>query len=686
MKVYETEQLRNLAIIGHGGAGKTSLIEAMLFNAGHTTRLGRVDEGNATTDYLPEEIKRKISVSTTTAPCEWKECKINILDTPGYADFFSEVKSALRVVDSVMTVVEAISGVEVQTEIGWQEASRANLPKMIFINKMDRENANFDRVLQQIKDVLKCNAVPVELPIGSEAQFSGVIDLLTMKAYRYSPKDGSYQEQEIPGEMLDAAQNARQNLMEAAAEGDDELLMRYLDGETLPGEEIFTGLKKAFRSQILVPVLCGSSLNNIGIRHMMDFIVNAVPSPAELAGPGTKLNEEPLAVLVYKTMADPYVGKLSFFRVFSGTLKSDSLVYNANKEKEEKVAQLFVMRGKQQENVTEVKAGDLATVAKLQETATGNTLCRKDKTVILAGIDFPAPSLSFAIEPKSKGDEDKLSSAMARLVEADPTIRLSKNTETKETILSGIGETHLEIVLERLHQKFGVEVTSRKPKIPYRETIRSTVQSEGKHKKQTGGRGQFGHVWMTLEPLPEGGGFEFAEKVFGGAVPRQYYPAVEKGVREALNEGILANYPVTGVKVTLYDGSFHPVDSSELAFKLAASLSFRNGMEKANPVLLEPIMHVEVTVPEQFMGDIMGDFNSRRGRILGMESRDGGSQVIRATAPLVELADYAIVLKSITQGRGSFKMEFTQYEEVPARLAEEIIEKRKAELEKERDK
>lgn len=677
MKVYETERLRNLAIIGHGGAGKTSLVEAMLFNAGHATRLGRVDEGNATTDYLPEEIKRKISVSTTTAPCEWKEHKINILDTPGYADFFSEVKSALRVVDSVLTVVEAVAGVEVQTEIGWQEADRVNLPRMIFINKMDRENANFDRVLRQIRDVLKCNAVPVELPIGSESQFSGVVDLLAQKAYRYNPKDGSCQEQEIPADLAGAVQDAQQNLMEAAAEGDDELLMRYLDGETLSDEEIFTGLKKAFQSHSVVPVLCGSSTSNIGVRHLLDFIVRLALSPAELAGGEKDLTGEPLAALVYKTTADPYVGKLSFFRVFGGVMKPDNLVYNANKEKEEKIGQLYVMRGKQQDNVTEVRAGDLATVAKLQETATGDTLCRKDKAVVLPGIDFPEPNLSFAIEPKSKGDEDKLSSAMARLVEADPTIRLSKNTETKETILTGMGETHLEIVLERLQQKFGVDVASKKPKIPYRETIRSTVQSEGKHKKQTGGRGQYGHVWMTLEPMPESD-FEFAEKVFGGAVPRQYFPAVEKGVREALNEGVLAGYPVTGVRATLYDGSFHPVDSSELAFKLAAILSFKSGMEKANPVLLEPIMNVEVTVPEQFMGDIMGDFNSRRGRILGMESKEGGVQVIRATAPLVELSDYTIVLKSITQGRGSFRAEFAQYEEVPARLAEEIIEKRKA--------
>jgi elongation factor G len=384
-------------------------------------------------------------------------------------------------------------------------------------------------------------------------------------------------------------------------------------------------------------------------------------------------------------MADPYVGKLSFFRVYGGVLKSDSSVHNANKDQEEKITQLFVMRGKHQENVTEVKAGDLATMAKLQETGTGDTLCRKDKVSILDGIDFPEPNLSFAIEPKSKGDEDKLGSAMAKLAEADPTIRLSKNIETKETILTGMGDTHLEIVLERLHQKFGVDVISKTPKIPYRETIRATVQSEGKHKKQSGGRGQFGHVWMTLEPLPDGG-FEFAEKVFGGAVPRQYFPAVEKGVREALNGGVLANYPVTGVRVTLYDGSFHPVDSSELAFKLAAILSFRNGMEKAHPVLMEPIMNVEVVVPEHFMGDIIGDFNGRRGRILGMQSQDGGAQVIKATAPLAEMSDYAIVLKSISHGRGTFKMEFAHYEDVPARLSEEIIEKHKVELEKEKEK
>lgn len=681
MKVYESAYLRNVAVIGHGGSGKTSLVEAMLFNAGHATRLGKVDEGTATTDFLPEEIKRKISVSTATAPCEWKQCKINLLDTPGYSDFFSDVKSALRVVDSVIVVVCAVSGVEVQTEVGWEEANRSNLPKIAVINKMDRENANFERAVQQMKDTFKVNVVPVQLPVGSEAQYSGIIDLLSMKAYKYNSKDGTYEEQAIPEDLVDKAQAARDALMEVAAEGDDDLLMKYLDGEQLSDEEIFQGLKSGFKANSFVPVLCGSALNNIGVRHILDFIVDVVPSPIETENK-ENIEADALAALVFKTMADPYVGKLSLFRVFNGTLKSDSIVYNANKEKEEKIGQIFIMRGKHQETVSEVKTGDIAAVSKLQETSTGDTLCRKDKKIILKGIDFPTPTLSVAIEPKSKGDEDKLSNALSRVLEEDPTLKLEKNVETKETILTGMGETHLDIVLERLQQKFGVEITSRPPRIPYRETIRSTVQQEGKYKKQTGGRGQYGHVWLTLEPSDQE--FEFEEKIFGGAVPKQYVPAVEKGLREAIAEGVLAGYPVTGVKVTLYDGSYHPVDSSEMAFKIAASMAFKKGMEKANPVLLEPIMNVEVTVPEQFMGDIIGDLNGKRGRILGMEPQDGGIQVIKAQVPLAEMSDYAIALKSITQGRGAFKMEFAQYEEVPARLAEEIIEKRKAEQDKEK--
>jgi elongation factor G len=684
LKIYDTRFLRNIAVIGHGGSGKTSLVEAMLYNAGHTNRLGKVDEGNTVTDFAPEEIKRKISVNTTPAPCEWKDHKINLLDTPGYSDFFGEVIGALRVVDSVLVVVCAVSGVEVQTEIGWQEATKSNLPKIVFINKLDRENANFDNVLQQLRDTFGGNIIPVQIPIGSEAQFCGIVDVLTMKAFKYSPGEGKYQEEEVPEDLRETAEAAREALIEAAAEADDELLMKYLDGETLTEEEINLGLKKGFKERSFVPVLCGSALANIGIKHLLDFLVDVVPSPADLAE-GKDLAQEPLAALVFKTMADPYVGKLNIFRVFSGVFKSDSVVYNANKEREEKIGQIFVMRGKQQEPVSEVKAGDIAAVAKLQVTSTGDTLCQKNNPVVLPGIEFPNPTLPVAIEPKSKGDEDKLSNALARILDEDPMLRLEKNTETRETILTGMGETHLDIVMERLHQKFGVEVVSRTPRVPYRETIRATVQSEGKYKKQTGGRGQYGHVWLTLEPLPDQD-FVFEEKIFGGAVPKQYIPAVEKGLREALNEGVLAGYPVTGVKITLFDGSYHIVDSSELAFKIAASMAFKKGMEQASPVLLEPIMNVEVTVPEQFMGDIIGDLNGKRGRILGMEPKEGGLQVIKAQVPLAEMYRYAIDLKSITQGRGSFKMEFSHYEEVPPRLAEEIIEKRRAELEKEKEK
>jgi elongation factor G len=650
----------------------------MLFNAGHINRLGKVDDGTATTDYFPEEIKRKISVSTSLAPCEWKDCKINIMDTPGYADFFSEVKGALRVADSVLLVLCAVSGVEVQTEIGWRETEKANLPKVALINKMDRENANFDRVLQQMKDVFKKNIVPIQLPIGSVENFSGIVDILKMKAYKYASSSGEYQEEEIPDEMKAAAESAREELIEAAAEGDDELLMKYLDGEELSEEEIDTGLKNAFKANSFVPVLCASTLNNIGIGPILDFIADIVPSPIDVTE--KPMEEEPQSALVFKTLADPYVGKLNFFRVYGGSLKSDSVIYNANKEKEEKIGQVFTMRGKNQETLSEVKAGDIAVLAKLQETETGDTLCSKNNPLKLEGVEFPKPMLSIAIEPKSKGDEDKLGGAIGKLTEADPTLLIEKNTETKETILTGTGETHLDIVLERLRQKFGVDVTSKTPSIPYREAIKGTVQQEGKYKKQTGGRGQFGHVWLTLEPNSDDE-FVFEEKVFGGAVPRQYFPAVEKGLREAITEGVLAGYPVIGLKATLYDGSYHPVDSSEMAFKIAASMAFKKGMEKADPVLLEPIMNMEILVPEQFMGDIMGDLNGKRGKILGMEPQNDGMQLIRAQAPLSEVQDYSIALKSITQGRGSFNMEFASYEEAPARIAEEIIEKYKAEQE-----
>lgn len=675
MKVYPTESLRNVALVAHGGAGKTSLTEAMLFQAGATKRLGRVEEGNTVTDFHPEEIKRKVSINTSLAFCEWAGHKINLLDTPGYADFFGDVVAALRVADGLVVVISAVAGVEVQTEIIWEQADKFNLPRLAFINKMDRENANFQRALESMKKLLSGNIVPLELPIGAAENFSGIIDLLEFKAYSY--QNGQRKEIPLPEEYREEAESFRDLLVEAAAEGDDELLMKYLEGEKLTPEEIRQGLKQAVATNKVIPVLCGSALKNIGVEELLHYLVNFLPSPADRMGkPGVELEKEPLATLIFKTLADPYVGKISLFKVYSGNLRPDMTVYNANKETEEKISGLFTLQGKTQIPVTELKPGDIGAVTKLTVSGTGDTLTTKSNPKQLPGINFPEPTLPVAIRPKSKGDEDKLSNALARLLEEDPTLRLSKNTETRETILTGMGELHLDITLERLHSKFGVEVEMSTPKVPYRETIRASVtRVEGKYKKQTGGRGQYGHVFIDMSPLPDKE-FEFTETIFGGAVPRQYIPAVEKGIREAMQEGILAGYPVTNIKVNLADGSYHTVDSSELAFKIAAGMAFRKAMEQAKPVLLEPIMNVEITVPEQFMGDIIGDLNGRRGRILGMEA-EGKNQIIRAQVPLAEMYRYAIDLKSLTQGRGHFRMEFAQYEEVPANLAEKIIQEAK---------
>lgn len=676
MKVYPTGKIRNVAIVAHGGAGKTSLAEALLYNSGAIKRLGKVDDGNTTTDYLPEEIKRKVTINAALAPCEYRDHKINLIDTPGYADFIGDVKGALRVADSLMVTLCAVSGVEVQTEAVWEMADQNNLPRVCYINKMDRENANFYRVLDMLKETFGGNIVPLQLPIGAEANFVGVIDLLNMKAYKYD--NGAAQEIPIPEEYQDDVETYREALVEAAAETDDELLMKYLEGEELTDSEVQAALTKGIKTNKLTPVLCGSALQNIAVSPLLDLIVDYMPSPADAVGKDADtLQQDPFAALVFKTLADPYVGKVSFFKVYSGVLKADSVVYNANKEADEKISQIFVMRGKQQEQVPEIMPGDIGALTKLQHTNTGDTLTSKSQPVSLEGIDFPEPTLSVAIAPKSKGDEDKLGNALSRIMEEDTTLRLEKNLETKETILTGMGELHLDITLEKLQRKFGVEVEMSTPKVPYRETIRTAVNRvEGKHKKQSGGHGQYGHVYIDMEPLPDEE-FQFAETIFGGAVPKQYIPAVEKGVKEAMQEGILAGYPVTNIKVTLVDGSYHSVDSSEMAFKIAAALAFRKAMEKAKPVLLEPVMNVEITVPEQFMGDIMGDINSKRGRILGMEPQ-GKYQLIRAQVPLSEMYRYAIDLKSITQGRGSFKMEFAQYEEVPAHIAEKVIEAAKA--------
>ncbi|ATW24338.1 elongation factor G [Candidatus Formimonas warabiya] len=680
MKVYPSQSIRNIGIVSHQGAGKTSLTESLLFNTGATSRLGKVDEGNTVADYHPEEIKRKITVNTSLVACEWRNTKINLLDTPGFSDFFGEVKGTLRVSDCILMVLDAVAGVEVSTEIIWELADQMDLPRVAVINKMDRENADFLKALDSMREKLTKQIVPIQLPIGAEASFNGMVDLIEMKAYKY---DGSGKASEIPipGDLMSEVETYREMLIEAAAEGEDELTMKYLDGEQLTDGEIVAGLKAGITAAKVVPVLCASALKNIGADRLLNVLVDYVPSPLDRAE-DKNAESKPMATLVFKTMADPYVGRINFFKVGQGTFKGDSYAFNATKEAEEKISQLFTMQGKTQMQLPEFKFGDIGVVAKLAQTNTGDTLTTKDSGVVLEGIDFPIPTLTVAIEPKSKGDEDKLGNAIHRLLEEDPTLRLEKNIETRQTLLTGMGEAHIDITIERLHRKFGVEVKTLEAKVPYRETIKgSATRVEGKHKKQSGGHGQYGHVYIDIAPFPEGD-FEFTESIFGGSVPRQYVPAVEKGVRESMVEGILAGYPVTNLKVNLQDGSFHPVDSSEMAFKIAASLAFRKACEQSKPVLLEPIMNVEILVPDQFMGDIMGDLNSKRGRILGME-KSGNLQVIKANVPLSEMYRYAIDLKSITQGRGTFTMGFSRYEEVPASMAEKIIAAAKAEKEKE---
>lgn len=682
MKNYSSDRIKNIGLFSHSGAGKTSLAEAMLFTAGAIDRLGKIDDGNTTLDYDPEEIKRKISISLGLAPLEWKDFKINVVDTPGYFDFVGEVKSALRVVDGAILVVCAASGVEVGTEQMFKLVDERGLPRMFFVNKLDRENANFYKVVEQIQQNFGQKAVPVQLPIGQEANFRGLVDVVHQKAYEFDGK--TVKEIPLPEELKDDLESYRLMLMEAAAESDDDLLAKYLDGEELTDEEIERGLEIGARAGNIYPILCGSSLTNKGINILLNAICDYMPSAAEgmqEKGKNPKTGEEetrkcdssePFSAIVFKTMADPFVGRLSLFKVCSGSIKPDTVVYNANRGVAEKIGHLYFMRGKKQENAQLAVAGDIAAVAKLQSTFTNDTLCDKDHPILLEEIDFPKPVISFAAEPKSKGDEEKISSGLSRLTEEDMTFKVEKNNETGQLLVSGMGEIHLEVLAAKLASKFGSEVVLSVPKVPYRETIRGTAKVEGKYKKQTGGRGQYGHVWIEFSPISSEDGFEFEEKIFGGAVPKQYIPAVEKGIREAMREGVLAGYPVVGFKAVLYDGSFHPVDSSELAFKIAASMAFKKGITQAKPVLLEPIYEMEIVVPEQYMGDIMGDLNKRRGRIMGMEMRDG-MQHIKAQAPLAEIFRYATDLRSMTQGRGWFSATFSHYEEVPGPIAEKVI-------------
>ena len=600
MKSYTSEKIKNVGLFAHGGAGKTSLTEAILFNAGLTSRLGKVDDGTTVTDYLPEEIKKKVTISSTLAPIEWKENKINFIDTPGYADFIGEVQGALSAVDNALMVICGVSGVEVQTEVIWDLAEGKELPRLFFVNKLDRENADFSKVVDELRDSFGSGIAPIHVPIGKEHNFKGVVDVLKNKAFEF--KEGKAVEIPIPADLQNQVEEYLMNLSELAAEGDDELLMKYLEGEELTPEEVILGFKQGVKKGKIHPVMAGSALTNVGITTLMDNILDLCPSPTELTD--EDIVNKPFSALVYKTLADPYVGKLNFFRVFTGKTKSTDGLYNATVEKEEKVGSFLMIRGKTQENMSEVVAGDIAGVAKLQETLTGHSLSTKANPILLPTINFVEPTLAVAVSPKARGDEDKVGNGLHRLLEEDPTLRLEKNTETKETILRGVGELQLDILSEKLKSKFSVDVVMATPKIPYRETIRGTVKIQGKHKKQSGGAGQYGDVWLEMEPYPDKD-FEFAEKVFGGAVPRNYFPAVEKGVREAMEKGVVAGFPVSNIKVTLVDGSYHPVDSNELSFKIAGSLAFKKGMEKASPVLLEPIMNLEIKVPEQFMGDIM---------------------------------------------------------------------------------
>lgn len=676
MKVYPSEKIRNVVIVGHQGTGKTSVAECMIYNTGSLSRLGKVDEGNSVSDYLPEEAKKKISISTALLAFEHKDYKINLLDTPGFMDFYGEVKGSLRIADSILMTVDAVSGAQVSTELIWEEADKRKTSRFVLINKMDRENADFDKALDSLKNVLSMDIVPVTVPIGAGETFSGVVDLIEMKAYAY--ENGKAKQIDIPGDMQDAVDTYREMLVEAAAAGDDEIMEKYLDTLELDDAEIIKGLKGGVKKGELAPVFACGALANIGMDRVVDAICAYGPSPLE-ADEEVDPNA-PFAVLVFKTMTDPYVGKISLFKVIKGDFKAEGLVYNSNKETDEKISSAGTMTGKTQIALHEFKTGDIGMLAKMPHAGSGDTLCAKANPVILDGIDYPTPTLTIAIAPKSKADEDKLGNALARLLEEDPTLKLEKNKETKQTLLTGLGEAHVDIVVERLAKKFGVDVEKEELRVPYRETIKGAARDiQGRHKKQSGGHGQFGDIIVDMEYNPDSE-FEFTETIFGGSVPKNYIPAVEKGFREALVEGVLAGYPVTNIKVNLKDGSYHPVDSSEMAFKIAASLAFKKGCEVAKPILLEPIMNVEVLVPDQFMGDIMGDMNSRRGRILGME-KSGNQQIIRAQAPLSEMYSYAIDLRSMTQGRGHFTMEFNSYEELPQNLAEKVIAAAKAEKE-----
>ena len=681
MATFDTEHLRNVGLLSHSGAGKTVLSESMLHVAGVTTRQGTIEEGNTVSDYEPEEQRRNASVQTSILPCPWKEHKINVIDTPGYADFRGEVISGIRGADAAVIVVAGPSGVEVGTLQMWQMAEENQLPRLIFVSKLDRENVDFQRVLAEITDSFGRRCVPLQVPIGAESDFSGSVSLLD-------------QDVDVPEELREEVETARERLIEAIAETDDDLATKYLEGEPLSTEEIVRGLRGGVATGAIVPVMMGAAGAGIGAKELMDAIVDLLPSPASSASVAAtdQSNQEevtlswdgdgPLAATVFKTSADPFVGKLSYLRVYSGSLQSDSQVQNASRGEQERVGQVYVLTGKSQEPVQELAPGDIGAVAKLSSVLTGDTLSSRAKPIVLPGMEFPAPIYQMAVYPKSKADLDKMTSALSRIGEEDPSLKITRERDTLEMLLGGLGDTHVDVAVEKMKRKFGVEIQLETPKVPYMETITSHSKVEYRHKKQTGGHGQFAHVWLEIEPLARGAGFEFEQKVVGGSVPKEYIPSVQKGCRKAIDNGVLAGYPVVDLKARLVDGSFHPVDSSGVSFEIAGGHALSDGIKQATPILLEPVMLVRITVPDSDTGEVMGDLNSKRARILGMMPVDNGRGVIEAEVPQAEMLRYATELRSQTQGRGSFTMEFHHYDQMPGHLVQGVIEERERQEER----
>ncbi len=688
MSKYESKSIRNMAVVGHGATGKTTLCESLLYLSGKTDRLGRVDDGTSVMDYEPEEQKRHVSLNSATNNIDWNKCRLNILDTPGDSNFAFDIKSCLRVADGAVVLVDAVGGVEFQTEKVWEYANEFHLPRFVFVNRMDRERADFFNAVKTLNDLLKAKVTVFALPIGKEDSLSGVIDLIGMKTVFYDEQTNTVKQGDIPSDMIQTAQKYREILSEDIAETDDTLMNRYLENGELTPNDMTEGLKKGVLAGSIVPVFCGSALKGIGVHPFLDAIARYFPSPVERGAvygekPGSndeeiRLPEEqsPFSAFVFKTIADPFAGRLTLFRVYSGTLSVDQGLYNASKMTTERISNIFFLEGKNQKPTDRLVPGDIAAVAKLKETTTGDTLSAEKFPIIYKKVTPQIPVTSFAVEAKSRGDEDKLSMSINKLIDEDPTLSFTRNDQTKEMILSGMGQVHIEVAVEKLKRKFGLEVTLKTPKVPYRETIKGKTKVQGRYKKQSGGRGQFGDTWLEIEPLPRGGGFEFADKIFGGVVPQQYRPAVEKGIVEAMEEGVLAGYPVVDIKVSLVDGSFHPVDSSEMAFKIAASIGFKKGILECQPILLEPIVNIVIEVTDEYMGDVIGDLNSRRGRVLGMDSL-GHNQIIKGQVPLAEILKYGSDLRSMTSGRGTFTYTHSHYEEVPSFIAEKIISEAK---------